>query len=333
MCDWHRILEGRHGRTETAKTEGNKPQNSPPKQQMEHSNEPKGRGEIPWVAIIGLIGTLGVAYIGYITAVSPYLITLQATQTAEARLTQMASSVTAVANAAVTASAPGGTSPTANTANMMPISASATAALSSATPPPTPISSPTSAPTAAPASQVIANFEQGIGDWQYAPLGDGNWGRNETALSVKASAEAGQEPGALWGDFNFGNAQDKDPRATYYVEFATQPQNWTTYEQLHFRAKFLRTTRGVIKATIVVRTGANECYHEHSAFQDVGRSWTTLTFELHKNSFKNCEGQTNVLLANRDHVVGVAVVVIPNPDQDTFAGAVLVDDVRLDDVP
>jgi len=181
---------------------------------------------------------------------------------------------------------------------------------------------------------VLYDFDDGIQGWRAAHLED-SWPDNETAISVAESREAGHDTGALWGSFDFGKTTANFPRATYYHSFPATPKDWTSAVELRFDARFLPTTDGTIKATFVVKTGDQFCYNEHSDFQFVEQEWTSLAFPLKSNRYNSCDDPDgyDASLIGGNQVVEFALVFIPSPDNDRFAGAVLIDNVRLIERP
>jgi len=190
---------------------------------------------------------------------------------------------------------------------------------------PMPTSASTPTLTLTPPPGTISDFNDGTTQGWLAA----HWSYTETAISVLPSDQAGSPSGALWGNFDFGRTQSDWPRATFYLTLPSGSEDWTSTVEVRFDAQALPATGGDVKATVIVKTTGDFCYNEHGEFQHVGRTWTTLTFPLHVEQYKNCEdsdGYDAPLIAG-DRVVELAVVFVPSPDDARFAGEVLIDNV------
>jgi hypothetical protein len=193
---------------------------------------------------------------------------------------------------------------------------------------PAPTATNTPVPTPTPVTQVIADFKNGNPGWIAITSGTPGYERNETAISVTVSA------GALQGNFNFGKTRERWPRGTFFYKFADKPQDWSSFDELQFDAIALPPIQGGVKATIVVRTGAQSCFNEDGgdAFQYISPiSITTMSFNLHGSTYKTCNdlGAYKYSLLNPDKVTGLEIVVIPDSDRSTIAGLIQIDNVRL----
>ncbi len=192
---------------------------------------------------------------------------------------------------------------------------------------PTIVPSETSTPTQV-ATRVIEDFEHGIANWVAMRTGN----PNETAKSIAPSSEYGYEPGALYGTFDFGNTNEPNPRATYYTVFAS-PQNWSGYEELHVRVRYMSNVSGSsLKATIVIWTGSELCYFEDGNFQSVSMTNIELVFKLSEDLNKNCSHEARYdqpLAGANQSVSGLAIVFIPSSANNDFAGAVLIEKIWL----
>jgi hypothetical protein len=185
--------------------------------------------------------------------------------------------------------------------------------------------------TETPIVYVIANFPNGIGSWRPALAGKAGWSLNEAATDAKASTNvAGQQPGALYGKFDYGISTIPSPRATYFVEFPAT--DWTSYRELHVRAKFLpQSGTDVVKATVIVFTGSRFCFNEHGWFQVLGTQWTDLVYPLKLSRYKTCTNIAEYTAPPIDieQVVRLGIVFIPDPDTAKFSGEILIDGVQL----
>jgi len=185
---------------------------------------------------------------------------------------------------------------------------------------------PTHTPTATPCPSFPFDFDDGVQGWEAAVYSASSfWPENETAISALYDSER------LRGDFDFGRTTADSPRATFYVRFPCGHEDWTSVVELRFDAIIAPETEGDIKATVVVKTGDDLCYNEHGLFQFVRREWTSLAFPLNVNRYHH-GGDSDAYdgsLIGRDQVVELHLVFIPSPDDARFAGAVLIDNVRL----
>ena len=190
----------------------------------------------------------------------------------------------------------------------------------------TPTVMPAHTPTATPCPSFPFDFDDGVQGWEAAVWSEGSaWDKYETALSVDPDSKR------LRGNFDFGRTMADSPRATFYVRLPCGYEDWTSVVELRFDAKIAPETEGDVKATVVVKTGDHCCYNEHGLFQPVTREWTSLSFPLDESRYNNCEDPDGYdgSLIGRDQVVELHLVFLPQPDYDRFAGAVLIDNVRL----
>jgi hypothetical protein len=205
------------------------------------------------------------------------------------------------------------------------------------TPPPTSTASPippsTSSPTPTPVIHSFADFENGGQPWLAVTPRPTLFGLNEMAMSATVSGEA------LQGYFNFAKTPVDWPRATF-ITYTDRFEDWTSFDELQFDAVALPPIQGNIKATINVRTGGDDCFNEYGNFLTVGqRLTTTLVFKLREAKYKTCKNPDDYRypLHDPDQVIGLAIVVIPDPANPRFDarfdGAISIDNVRLVQTP
>ena len=256
------------------------------------------------VATLGFIGVVVAAYFSYLGVTEPQKVAIKATGTAEARLTSIAATATAKSTSTPTLTPTPTTTPT-------PTSTSS----------PSPTS--TSSPTPTPITRIIADFESSHSGWLAGTIATPGFGANETAISATVSG------GALQGAFDFRRTRADWPRATF-ITYTAVFEDWTSFDEIRFDAVALPPIQGNIRVTISVRTGS-DCFNEYREFLNIGQRSIPLAFKLREPNYKTCYNSDDYRypLRNPDRVIGVAIVVIPDPNDTRFAGIIQIDNVRL----